>query len=82
VVFTSKAADGRQLYPSKIHSDFQNLSDNLKAQLLGKRVGDTITAEDGGAVTVLGIYQRPEYKAPFDDAKLDDDPSCGLPTIT
>lgn len=56
---TQHAADGSQMYPSRIFIEFVALPDTVSKELEGAVKGETRTlSHDGTVVTVLNIYKR------------------------
>lgn len=57
VVTTERQPDGTIRQPEFIRSALGIYVDEVKEKLLGKKVGDVVTMEDGSTITVVEVYQ-------------------------
>jgi len=57
LITSQKAADGTQMYPSRVIIPFQGYSPDAQVLLTGKKVGDFVTLSNGSTVEVVAIYK-------------------------
>jgi hypothetical protein len=71
VVSTERDPQGTIRQPEFIRTPLSSYVDEVRDLLVGKKVGDVVTMEDGSTITVVEVYQ-PVVKAQGDDVEAEE----------